>query len=89
METGELGLDEGVLDADASDHHLVEGAFLVAAGRKVQAGSGIGLRVCIDDQYLLFEHGEGGCEIDGGGGLAHAALLVRYCYDFTHIQTVE
>jgi hypothetical protein len=36
----------------------------------------ISLRVEIEDQNLLADGGEGGAEVDGGGGLADATLLV-------------
>lgn len=40
--------------------------------------AGIALRIKVDDQYLLANGREGCREIDGGRGLAHAALLVRH-----------
>ena len=41
-----------------------------------EAGAGIALRVEVDDQHALADGGQRGAEIDGGGGLADAALLI-------------
>ncbi len=41
-----------------------------------QARRGVALRVGVDQQHALADGGQGGAEVDGGGGLAHAALLV-------------
>ena len=41
-----------------------------------QAGSGIALRVRVDDQDLEVIGSQGGGQIDGGGGLSHSAFLV-------------
>ena len=37
---------------------------------------GVSLRIEVDDQHPLADGGERGAEIDGGGGLADAALLI-------------
>jgi hypothetical protein len=43
------------------------------------------LRITVHEQYSLL----GGCEacgkIDGSGGFAHAALLIRDCNDFSQL----
>jgi hypothetical protein len=49
--------------------------------RDADAGRGVALRVEIEDQHLLADGCEGGAEIDGGGGLADAALLIGYGKD--------
>ena len=77
----ETSVDAGST-ADSVD--LVEGTLLVALGREVQPGGGIGLRISVDDQHLLLEHREGSGEIDGRRGLSHSALLVRDGDDFSH-----
>jgi hypothetical protein len=41
-----------------------------------KASRRVALRVEIDDQHMLAGRGHGRAEIDGGGGLANAALLV-------------
>ena len=79
-----LGLYQSVGDADAAYHRLVERALLVVVGREVQSGSGVRLRIGVDDQDLLLKNGEGSRQIDGGGGLAHSSLLICYCYYFSH-----
>src|SRR5699024_12058045 len=37
-----------------------------------------------DLQNLFAQRGHTGREVDGGGGLAHTALLICHCYDLTH-----
>ena len=41
-----------------------------------EAGRGVALRVEVDDQHALADRGQGGTEVDRGGGLADAAFLV-------------
>ena len=43
---------------------------------QADAAREVGLRVEIDEEDALLGHGEGGREVDGGRGLADAALLV-------------
>ncbi len=43
-----------------------------------EAGRGVALGIEIDDQHALADRGQRGAEVDGGGGLADAALLVRH-----------
>ena len=67
-----------------------EGAFpqqrAIAAGPlglgQAHAAGGIGLRVDVHEEHPLAEGGEAGGEVDGGGGLTHATLLVRHGDDF-------
>jgi hypothetical protein len=41
----------------------------------------VALRVEVDDQHAQTADGERGGEVHRGGGLAHAALLVRHDHD--------
>ena len=41
-----------------------------------ETGAGVALRIEIDDQNGFMGRGHGGRQIDGGGGFAHAALLI-------------
>ena len=54
--------------------HVKHGGLHVGGIEK--SDGGVGLRVEIDQQSFLFALGDGGGEIDGCGGLAHAALLI-------------
>ena len=40
------------------------------------ARRGIALGIKVEDQHLLADGGQGGTEIDGCGGLAHATFLI-------------
>src|SRR5690606_19747299 len=79
--------DEGeVVDAGGRDH-LKGGAFAAKGAVEGAAllffhadgGGGVGLGVKIDQKSGDFFLGETGGEVDGGGGLADAALLVGDC----------
>ena len=45
-------------------------------GIDADTGGGVGLWVGIDQEDALLQRGQGGCQIDGGRGLAHTAFLV-------------
>ena len=49
-----------------------------------QSGSGVGLRVGIDQKHLFAQNGHARGQIDGGRGFAHASFLVGQRYDFAH-----
>ncbi len=62
------------------DQHLVargDAGFAVDA----EPGRGVALRVEVDDENPLADRGQRGSEVDGGGGLADPALLVRHDED--------
>ena len=66
-----------------SRKRLFADQHLVARGRAgvpvdAEPGRGVALGIEIDDQHPLADRGERGAEIDGGGRLADAALLVRH-----------
>ncbi len=48
-----------------------------------QAGRGVCLGVKVAQQYAFSRFLQGGGEIDGGGGFAHAAFLIDNCDDFS------
>ena len=59
-----------------SDQHVVtRGDARLAIDAK--PGRGVALGIEIDNEHALADRGERGSEIDGGGGLADPALLVR------------
>ena len=49
-----------------------------------KSDGGVGLRVQIDQQGFFLSLSDGGGEIDGSGGLAHAALLIGNSQDGRH-----
>ena len=63
---------------------VAQGAFAeqgaIGAGAlgffQAQTAGGVGLRVEVDEKDGPAGRGEAGREIDGGGGFAHAALLI-------------
>ena len=65
-----------------SRKRLLADQHLVARGRSsapvdAEPGRGVALRIEIEDQHPLADRGQRGAEVDGGGCLADAALLVR------------
>ena len=72
----------------AGGERVVDGAAVGGAALHAEARRQVGLRVEVDEEDALVGEGEGGGEVDGGGGLADAALLVRDCDDLAHFQTV-
>ena len=58
-----------------ADQHVIGRAVAVAA-IDAEPGRGVALRIEIDDQHALADRGQRRAEIDRGGGLADAALLV-------------
>ncbi len=72
-------LDAGRLDAVLErlvPHDHVVHRQLEVPGVDAQAGGGVALGIEIDDQDPVAQLGQRRSEVDGGGGLAHAALLV-------------
>ena len=58
-----------------ADQHVIGRARAIAAV-DAETGRGVALRIEIDDQHALADRGQRGAEVDRGGGLADAALLV-------------
>ena len=57
--------------------------WVLGAGRgESEATGGIGLGIAVDEEGWEAFEGEGGGEIDGGGGLAYSPFLVDYSDDF-------
>ena len=69
------GRHHGVAQRRFADQHVI-GRAVAAAAVDAEAGRGVALRIEIDDQHALADRGQRGAEIDRGGGLADAALLV-------------
>ena len=69
------GRHHGFAQRRFADQHVIGRAVAVAA-IDAEAGRGVALRIEIDDQHALADRRERGAEIDRGGGLADAALLV-------------
>src|SRR5438477_4980925 len=71
---------DGIAKRRFADQHVVGRAAPVATVDAKTSG-GVALRIEIDDQHAFADRGECGTEIDGGGGLAYAALLIRQRQD--------
>src|SRR5712672_3619624 len=63
-----------------ADQHIIGRAVAIAA-IDTESGGRIALRIEIDDQHILTDGGQRCAEIDGGGGLADATLLIRQRQD--------
>ena len=55
-----------------------------SAGVDTVAGSGVGLRIGINNQDFLAFGGKRSRQVDGGCRLADAPFLIGYCDDFSH-----
>ena len=86
MKSCNFCLNQGVADVDVSDHHFVKRSLLVIVRGKVKTGCGVSLRIRVNDQYLLFEYCKRCRKVNGCGSLSHAALLICYCYNLSHIN---
>jgi hypothetical protein len=75
MQPRHRGRHHGVAQRRFADQHVI-GRATAAAAIDAEAGRGVALRIEIDDQHPLADRGQGGAEVDRGGGLADAALLV-------------
>src|SRR5579862_9375831 len=49
-----------------------------------QSGGGVCLGVAVDQEYFEAFEGQGGTEVNGGGGFAHATLLIHDPDDLPH-----
>ena len=83
VEVGKFGVDARFLCRRLPDQHLIHG-LLDPAAVHADAAGGIPLRVHIDQEGLFPLCTERRRKVDRRGGLAHAALLVCYCDDFSH-----
>src|SRR5690606_21653963 len=75
--------DEDVVDRHPLDHDVVHRRLHVGAVDADPAGR-VALGVHVDDERAPLGDGQAGTQIDGGRGLADAALLVRYGNDAGH-----
>ena len=73
VEAGKAGRSNAVRQGRLTAQHLVE-----QRRRRLdrEPSRGVALWVAVDQQHALLERTEGGAEVDGGGGLSHAPLLV-------------
>ena len=75
MQPRHRGRHHRVAQRRFADQHVI-GRAVAAAAIDAETGRGVALRIEIDDQHALADRGQRGAEIDRGGGLADAALLV-------------
>jgi hypothetical protein len=69
--------DDGVAQGRLAGQHVI-GRVTPAAAIDAETGGRVALRIKIDDQHILADGGERRAEIDRGGGLADAALLIGH-----------
>src|SRR5246127_5989598 len=74
------GRHHGIAERRFADQHVI-GRAAAAPAIDAKAGGGVTLGIQIDDQHALADGCQRGAEIDRGGGLADAALLVRQRQD--------
>ena len=79
----ELGFADGLAGLSVLHQQFI-GAHLHAPLGDAVTGGGVALGVQIHDQNLFAQGRHTGRQIDGGGRLAHAALLVCDSHNFTH-----
>ena len=75
MQPRHRGRHHRIAQRRCADQHVIGRAAAVAAV-DAETGGGVALRIEIDDQDALADRRKRGAEIDRGGGLADAALLV-------------
>ena len=76
-QAGHRGRNDDVAQGLLADQHLVAGSRS-SVPIDAEPGRGVALWVEIQDQHALADGGKRCPEVDGGGGLADPALLVRH-----------
>ena len=71
------GRNDDVAQRLLADQHFVARSCS-SVSVDAEPGRRVALGIEIEDQHPLADRGERGAEVDGGGGLADAALLVRH-----------
>ena len=71
-----LRMHHRVIDPRLAQQDVIAGEDALAVGN-AQAGRGVALRIEVDQQHLQPRGRQRRGKIDGAGGLAHPALLVR------------
>ena len=77
-------LYKGVGSLDFPYQDFIQGSVILVFRVKVEAGSGVGLRISVNDEDFLLQHSQRSCQVNCGGGFSHAAFLVCYCYNLSH-----
>ena len=75
VQEGNLGFPGDVGKRNLLDEYLVDAGFFSRHGHAKAAG-GVGLRIQVDEQRLLFRSRQAGGQVDRGCGLSDAAFLV-------------
>ena len=93
LSRGELHLESGQIGVGLDDLEVLDGGpgrgrqgrpgiqSVVQAGslRQSESGGQVALGIKVDGENPLLGHGQTRGQVDGGGGLAHATLLICYC----------
>ncbi len=77
------GKDEVVCSRRGGHQRLIDGPTWCGLPFQPQAAGGVALGIDIDDQCFVPEQCEGRGQVDGGGGLADATLLIGDGYHLT------
>ena len=67
-------------------HQDLVGAGAVGIAQEAEAAGGVGLGIAVDEEGWSLVRGKRGGEVDGGGRLADATLLVGDRDDSSHIS---
>ncbi|MNV43341.1 hypothetical protein D3C71_1350520 [compost metagenome] len=78
-----LGVMHGLGQVAFPDQQVVDRVLELVLVHTAAHG-GVALRIEVDQQHTTFGRGQRCGEIDTGGGLAHATLLVRDCEYLSH-----
>src|SRR5690606_15548986 len=85
LEVAELGGVDELGDRAAIEEGVVDGAVEVIAA-EAETAAGVALRIHVDEQGAALRRGEARGQVDGGGRLAHAALLIGDTDDAGHVR---
>jgi hypothetical protein len=80
---GDAGADARIGQRDAVAQAIVR-RHGVRRSVHADAARGVALGIHVNEEDLAIERGEAGAEVDGGGRLADATLLIHYCDDEAH-----
>ena len=89
VQSGDVGLDQDVFDRDVVLHQQVVDGQVEVVRVDPEPDRQRALRVEVDQQHLAAVLGERRAQVDGGGGLADAALLVGHRDDPRRAVPVE
>ena len=86
MKVGNGGLAYRVTHGRIPHHHVVYRAteIVLALADYAETARRISLRIYVHDEYFVPHKSDERAEVDTGGRLSDASLLIGYCDDFCH-----